>query len=244
MTGSPRLPASARLYECVVRHTRRAPLRNAFSYRTCLWLVDSSDLPRLGPLASFRPADHLGHRMLPIAENVRRLAAKNGIDLDGGQILMLTTPRVAGMVFNPLTVYWCRAADGTPACVIAEVHNTYRQRHCYLLRVDARGRAETAKEFYVSPFYPVAGRYRLSLPEPGDQLRLSITYCPPGGPAFTAVVTGHARSATWPHLARMTARYPVPGAATAVRIRWQGLGLYARGLRARPRPPHAPQEGT
>ena len=51
--------------------------------------------------------------------------------------------------------------------MVAEVHNTYGQRHCYLLRTDPRGRAETAKEFYVSPFFPVDGRYRMSLPEPG-----------------------------------------------------------------------------
>ena len=66
---------------------------------------------------------------------------------------MLTNARVLGHVFNPLTVYWCHHPDGTLACVVAEVHNTYGERHCYLLRTDAAGRARTAKEFYVSPFF-------------------------------------------------------------------------------------------
>ena len=46
---------------------------------------------------------------------------------------MLAHARVLGYVFNPLTVYWCHRPDGTLACVVAEVHNTYRQRHAYLL---------------------------------------------------------------------------------------------------------------
>ena len=239
-----RLPASAVLYDCRVTHVRRAPVRNAFSYRTCLWLVDTGQLPRLGPLASFRSADHLGDPRRSIAANVADFALSRGIDLSGGRVTMLAAPRVAGLVFNPLTVYWCRAADGTEACVLAEVHNTYRQRHTYLLAPDQRGRAETQKEFYVSPFYPVAGHYRMSLPEPGDALRLSVTYEPPGGPGFTAAVSGHPVPATWPQLARMTVSRPVPGACTAIRIYRQGIGLYARGLRPLPRPPHAPQEDT
>lgn len=242
MSARFRLPASAVLFDCKVGHARRGPVGNTFSYRTCLWLVDTADLPRLGPVAGFRAADHLGDPRLPVAANVRRFAASHGIDLAGGRIRMLTAPRVAGLVFNPLTVYWCRHADGTLACVLAEVHNTYQQRHIYVLVTDQRGRAETGKEFYVSPFYPVAGRYRMSLPEPDGRLRLSITYQPPAGPAFTAAVTGRAMSATWPEVARMTVRRPVPGAVTAARIRWQGLGLYARGLRPFPRPSRAPQE--
>ena len=49
---------------------------------------------------------------------------------------MLANARVFGHVFDPLTVFWCFGADGTLRCVVAEVHNTYGERHAYLL--DAR----------------------------------------------------------------------------------------------------------
>ena len=65
---------------------------------------------------------------------------------------MLAHARVLGYVFNPLTVYWCHRADGTLAAVVAEVHNTYRQRHAYLLPGAV---SDVPKRFYVSPFYPV-----------------------------------------------------------------------------------------
>jgi hypothetical protein len=242
-----RLPGSAVVYDCVVSHARSRPVRNAFTYRTGQWLVDAGDLPDLGPLASFRAADHLGDPRRPIAENVQRYLAGHGIDLAGGQIMMLACPRVLGCVFNPLTVYWCHRPDGSLACVIAEVHNTYQQRHCYLLETDERGRAEVPKEFYVSPFYPVDGSYRMSLPEPdrpAGRLALTIVFRPPGGPPFSASIRGRGRPATLASVARISALYPVPGAAVAARIRWQGIKLYARGLRPHSRPPHAPQEGV
>ena len=56
-------------------------------------------------------------------------------------------------------MFWCLDATGVLECVVAEVHNTYGERHCYLLRPDADGRAGADKAFYVSPFFAVDGRY-------------------------------------------------------------------------------------
>jgi DUF1365 family protein len=242
--ASIRVPDSAVLYECLVSHARRSPIRNAFSYRTCQWFFDAADPPRLGPFASFRSRDHLGNPRRPIADNVRALLTANGFQAGTRRILMLTAPRVLGCVFNPLTVYWCYRHDGALECVLAEVHNTYRQRHVYLLRPGPDGRAEAAKEFYVSPFYPVDGSYLMNLPAPAARLALAITYHPPGQRAFTAAVTGRARPLTLASAAWMTVKYPLPGLLTAARIRRQGIGLYARGLRPLPRPQCCPQEVT
>jgi uncharacterized protein len=128
--------------------------------------------------------------------------------------------------------------------VIAEVHNTYHQRHCYLLRTDAAGRATTPKDFYVSPFYPVDGTYRMTLPEPDGRLALAIVLERPGGPPFVATVRGQRSRGGTRGLLRAAIRYPWSTALVSGRIRWQGIKLYARGLRPAPRPPHHPQEGV
>jgi DUF1365 family protein len=236
------------LYECAVQHVRTAPLRNAFTYRTYQWLVDLDALPRLPawlrPLATFRSADHLGDAGRTIRDNVDRYLAARGIDLGGGRITMLANARVLGYVFNPLTVYWCHDAAGALQCVLAEVHNTYGERHCYLLRTDSRGRAEVTKEFYVSPFYPVDGSYRMSLPEPGDRLALTVALHRPEGPPFVASVRGRRRAATTAGLLALAARHPWSTAAVTGRIHAQGLRLYARGLPVSRRPRHRPQEGV
>jgi len=256
VTAGPRpLAPGAALYECRITHTRLAPLRNAFTYRTYQWLVDLDHLPRLGPglrlLAGFHGRDHLGDPRQSIRANLDRFLASQGVDLAGGRVLMLAQARVFGYVFNPLTVYWCHRADGPLACVVAEVHNTYRQRHAYLLHTDDHGRAQTPKRFYVSPFYPVDGGYRMSLPEPGPPrpgdspaLALSITLTRPGGPSFVASVHGTGRPATARNLLSAAARHPWSTAAVSALIRWQGIRLYLRGLPVVPRPPRQPQEGV
>jgi DUF1365 family protein len=215
-----------------------------FRYRSYLWLVDLDHLPRVPGLARFRARDHLGDPRASIRANLDRFLAARGVDLGGGRVTMLAQARVLGYVFNPLTVYWCHRPDGTLACVVAEVHNTYRQRHAYLLRTDDRGRAEVPKQFYVSPFYPVDGRYRMSLPEPDATLALSVRLDRPDGHSFAASVRGRAGPGTARALLAAVVRHPWSTAAVSVRIRWQGVRLYLRGLPVIPRPAHQSQEGV
>jgi uncharacterized protein len=230
------------LYECRITHARLTPVRNTFTYRTYLWLVDLDRLPRTRRLAAFEARDHLGDPRRTIRANVDSYLRSNDIDLGGGQVLMLAHARVFGYVFNPLTLFWCHRADGTLGCVIAEVHNTYGQRHAYLLHTDDRGRARVPKEFYVSPFYPVDGSYLMSLPRPGPRLALNISLARPDGTRFTAGVRGTATRAGPRALVHSVMRHPWSTAVVSARIRWQGIKLYLRGLRPVPRPPHVSQE--
>jgi DUF1365 family protein len=243
--------ATPALYDVEIHHVREAPIRNAFRYRSYQWLVDLDALPLLPlplrPFARFDARDHVGDPDRSLRANVDSYLAEHGIDLGGGRIRMLTNARVLGYVFNPLTVYWCHADDGSLRCVVAEVHNTYGRRHRYLLETDARGRAETGKQFYVSPFYEVAGSYTMSLPEPDERLALSITLHPLQGPTFVASVKGRRVPAHgWP-LVRMLLGRPWTTAAVSIRIRWQGIKLYLRGLPVVPRQPDrrsSPAQGS
>jgi uncharacterized protein len=242
------LAAGAVLYECRVVHVRQAPLRHAFSYRTYQWLVDLDELPRpdrwTALLAGFRARDHLGDPGRSIRANVEEFLRARGVELGGGRVLMLAHARVLGYVFNPLTLYWCHRADGTLACVIAEVHNTYGQRHAYLVRTDDQGRARVDKELYVSPYHPVDGWYQMSLPRPDGRLAINVTLNRPNGHRFVASVRGNGVPATGRALLRAAARHPCSTVMVSARIRWQGITLYARGLRPQPRPPRRPQEGV
>ncbi|MEV4560449.1 DUF1365 domain-containing protein [Kitasatospora sp. NPDC049285] len=243
------LPGAA-LYPCTITHVRTAPIPHAFRHRGYLWLVDLDQLPRLPrplrPLARFDARDHLTGGDLPrgrrsaagasIRATVQAELARHGVDLDGGRILMLTQARVLGHVFNPLTLYWCHRRDGSSAGVLAEVHNTYGGRHTYLLHPDERGRATAAKDFYVSPFHPPVGEYRMTVPEPGADLALSVVLKPPGGRQFTAAVRGVRRTATPAALLRLAVRHPLAPLAAAARIRLQGVRLWLAGLPVFPRP--------
>lgn len=235
----------ARLVRTVIRHSRREPIRHRFAYRSYSWLVDLDEIPRLpwplGLVAGFSARDHLGDPAATLRENVVGHLAGHGIDLRGGTILMLANARVFGYVFNPLTVFWCHDDTGALRCVLAEVHNTYGERHRYLIPPGPE--QVVAKGFYVSPFNPVAGHYRLRLPLPDTRLRLAISLEEPDGrTVFAATVRGLVRPASRRAVLGAALAHPFETWRIAARIRWQGLRLWRRGLPIVPRTPHLPQE--
>ncbi|MFZ4244221.1 DUF1365 domain-containing protein [Streptomyces griseoincarnatus] len=239
-------PAPAVVYPCTITHVRRAPQRYALRHRTYLWLVDLDHLPvlprPLRPLARFRARDHFTGRAPSIRAALDCFLGEHGVDLRGGRTLMLAHARVLGHVFNPLTLYWCHGADGALRCVVAEVHNTYGQRHAYLLHPDAAGTATVGKDFHVSPFHPVDGHYEMRLPLPEERLRLSVRLQRPGSPPFTASVRGARRDVSASVLLRLALRHPWSTLMVSAAIRFHGIRLFLRGLPVQPRPGHRTSE--
>ena len=236
-----RAPAVTRIYATSIVHARKTPLRHSFRHRSHTWLVDLDDLPRLGllgRLASFEPRDHLGSPERSLRENLDTYLATEGVDLEGGRILMLAMPRVLGTVFNPISVYWCHTPDGRLACNVVEVHNTYGDRHAYLVHADDRGRAEVDKALYVSPFNDVSGRYRLTIPTPGETVHVQVVLERPDQAPFVAGLRGRALPVRSTTVLRLAFTQPLEPIAVAARIRWHGIRLWLRRLPVQPRPSH------
>jgi cyclopropane fatty-acyl-phospholipid synthase-like methyltransferase/DUF1365 family protein len=234
--------STARLYEVEVAHVRAEPVRHAVRHRSHQWFVDLDALPRLprglGWLARFQARDHLGDPANSLRTNVDAYLAENGIDLHGGRITMLASARSVGYVFNPLSLFWCHDPSDQVVCVVAEVHNTYGEGHRYLLRTDDAGRAETEKQFYVSPFYPVDGYYRMSLPEPGERLAITVTLHRPGQRPFTASVRGVPTPATTRAVLATAVRQPLETWLVRALITVHGIRLWRKGLPIQARPAH------
>jgi uncharacterized protein len=242
------MTTGAAIYRTAISHVRRTPLKNAFTYRSYSWFVDVDQLPRLPfllrPLAVFRAGDHLGDPDASIRSNVERYLRTQGIEPDGGAIHMLASARVFGYVFNPLSIFWCYRTNGDLECVVAEVHNTYGERHCYLLQTDTAGRASVPKAFYVSPFNDVDGQYRMKLPAPGERLAVSIVLEREGHKPFVASMDGTRRPATLRNILAAAAAVPVAPLLVSALIRVQGITLWARRLPVVARPHHSAQEAV
>ena len=88
---------------------------------------------------------------------------------------MAANARALGYCFNPISVHWCFDGAGDLAAVVVEVHNTYGDRHAYLVHPDEQGRARADKAMYVSPFHGADGVYELAVPIPGDRLHIAVT---------------------------------------------------------------------
>ncbi len=86
-------------------------------------------------LFSLTDRDHGDGGALSLRAQAERLLAQNEIDTGGGPIWLLCMPRTLRYDFNPLSVYFCERPDGALAALIYEVHNTFGERHSYVLPV-------------------------------------------------------------------------------------------------------------
>lgn len=230
----PRIETPA-LYRTTITHTRRAPFERTFTHRSHTWLVDLDDLPDLRPLpwakGTFEARDHLGDPDRTLRENLEAFLATEGVTLHpAGRILLATQPRAFGYCFNPISVFWCLDPFGRLEATVVEVHNTYGDRHAYLVRPDEQGRARTDKAMYVSPFHGTDGHYELAVPVPGERLDVVVTLHAEQT-RFSASLAG-----------TRTTDAPLRAAPAALRgsllIRAHGIWLWLRRLPIRPRPTH------
>ncbi len=246
--SAPTLPTLPALVTGQVSHARRTPLTHRFRYRVYQWLVDLDQLPRLPfwlrPFSTFRAADHLGDPDADLRTNVERFCAAEGVDVTGHRILMLANARVLGHTFDPLSVFWAIAPDGSLTCIVAEVHNTYGERHAYLLQPDERGRTGVDKAFYVSPFFTVEGRYDLQFQLTPDVVSSTIVLKQDGAPVFSATFRGEPRPVTPGRLAKLIVSMPLMTHRTSLLIRVHGVWLWLRRLPVVPRPAHRSQEAV
>jgi uncharacterized protein len=236
-------------YRTRIAHGRTERVGHAFAYRHPMWLVDLDAVPVLPRglriLGSFDPVDHLGDPASSLRANVDRFLGLHGLDVAGGQVLMLTNARSFGYAFNPLSVFWCYDGEGALVAVVAEVHNTYGERHCYLVRPDARGRGEADKAFYVSPFFAVDGRYEMTFTDPRgtDELRVEITLWRANRAVFRATLRGVEERRGSSFLVA-SLRHPLASQRVTALIRLQGTRLWLRRLPVVPRPPAPVQQGV
>lgn len=231
---------TAALYLTHISHVRRAPVHHSFEYRGYSWFFDIDAPPRLPwalrALGSLRASDHLdGAPEDSLRTRVQALLSRHDITCEG-RITALMSPRTLGYVFDPLSLFWCHHRDGSLQCVIAEVHNTYGQRHAYVVEPDEHGGAEIAKSFYVSPFNNVEGRYRMRVTEPAQHLSIHITLHREGQPPFHAGVVGTRTALTPLTVLAAQLRVPLASWLTMARIRRHGIALWARRLPIVPRP--------
>lgn len=242
-TGTQALPVLPALVLGDVRHQRPGPVRHGFSHRVYQWLVDLDDLPRLPrwlrPVSQFRGEDHLGGApgIPALRDNVIRVLAREGVaTADVTRVVMLAHARVFGHAFDPMTAFWCFAADGRLRAVLVEVHNTYGGRHAYVLRPDGLGRARTDKAFHVSPFNDVEGEYAIRFHLSPRRVGVAIRLLVGDEPLMTASVTGAPRPANLPTVVRTVARHPLMTQRVTGLIRAHGIWLWLRRLPVRPRP--------
>jgi len=230
-------------------HGRKGAIDNAFRYGIDYVLLDAEakvNAPRLfgrnrAGLASVRDSDHggpPGHGRG--AAWVREVLAAHGLP-PPARIELLAQPRVLGHVFNPVAFWICRDAHGTVRVVIAEVTNTYGDRHSYLCHRDdlapitAQDRLRARKVFHVSPFQRIDGVYQFRFDLRDDRIGVWIDFTGGNG-GVTATLVGRRRALTTRGMLAAALRRPLGSRRVLALIHWQALKLWWKGARFRSRP--------
>lgn len=224
------------IYVGEVVHQRHRPKRHRLRYRVFSILVDLDDLPDLNRLKyfgwdrralfAFKSADH-GH-----GQGLRDWAVEQlreaGLPAPA-KIRLLCYPRILGYVFNPLSVWFCDDASGHPIATIYEVHNTFGERHTYVLPVGAEQAAD--KAFYVSPFIGLDCRYEFKIVTPEDRVRIAINETEAGEPLLYAAFSGTRRDFTDANLLKLFFSHPLMTLKVTAGIHWEALRLLLKGIR-------------
>jgi uncharacterized protein len=233
-----------------VMHRRAHPVANAFRYPAfCVRIALSDASWNRAGLVSFHERDHGARDGSALDPWARTLLAGEGIVCDG-EIVLYAFPRMLGYVFNPVSFWVCHDAGGGVRAVIAEVNNTFGERHLYLLASDngaciASGQTLRArKSLHVSPFCEVKGEYRFRFHFGEERWPARVGYfdsATAATPILATSISGivepmprHAMTLFW--------RYRWFTLGVVARIHWQAAKLWMRRVPwfAKPAPPSQP----
>ncbi len=252
-----------------IRHRRLRPAGNAFSYAGWFLRVPVHALDGRAhgswlfginrrALIGFRESDHgplaqegaapqdvaRATPAAPIGRWIDTMLRDAGIEADGERWLH-AFPRVLGYAFKPVSFWYCHDRDGGLRAIVAEVHNTFGERHCYLLArpggapIGAGAALSAVKVFHVSPFCAVEGGYRFRFYTSDTRALMRIDYHDREGPLLLTSMSGRFAPVDTASCLRALLGHPWFSLGVIARIHWQALRLWVKRVpfHRKPSPP-------
>ncbi len=240
------------VYAGEVMHARVRPAKHILRYRHYFYAFDLDELETLDrqvkhfgynrrSIVSLRDEDYLTGKG-PIKERVLALLKSHGADKGVARIVLVTQARYLGYVFNPVSFYFCYGKAGSISCVVAEVNNTFGEKHIYLLDKPLKKEKgfiefRHEKRFHVSPFNNLDGNYTFRFSEPGEKIDVRIILHRAEGDILTARLTGDALPLDSGNLRAVVLAFPVTTLLTVARIYKEAFKLFFfRKLGYNPKP--------
>ncbi len=237
-------------------HARTRPKKNAFVYNLCYVTISDGEFRRGKKSALFsvdranvfslRSKDY-GDGSAEPTRWIRDRLKDFQVDAANGRIVLLTLPRIFGYAFNPVSFWFCHDRDNGLRAVIAEVNNTFGERHFYLCchsdqrAIGCRDQLRVRKVFYVSPFLEIAGEYDFGFDFNANGISVKIDLVDENGIALATSMRGSPRPLSTLRLLAILVLYPLQMIKVIALIHWQALKLYLKGVphHAKPAPPAA-----
>ena len=155
-------------------HKRYGKIQHFFKYKVPGIFLDLDELEIIQSkskifsinafnIFSFNEKDHGYRDKRSIKEFIIQSLKKYDVNYNNLKIKILCFPRIFGYVFNPLSILYCYDEDNLIS-IFYEVKNTSNEQHTYIFAngknsKDATLKHECLKDFYVSPFIGMTGKY-------------------------------------------------------------------------------------
>lgn len=243
-----------RLMRGLVIHTRKSPRFHQFRARVTTVQLPLRSLaakmatPGFGwaidrwALLAVHRQDHGDGR--PLLEWAEAQLLNAGITEADGEIWLSCLPRMLGYVFKPVSFWFCENKAGNVVAILAEVNNTFGDRHAYVLdcRPGYRDGQTIGQEkrFYVSPFFPERGHYQFRFHHEKNAAGTSlarIEVVEGHGAALITSISGRTKPLTHASASAAWIAHPLSSLSVIALIHWQALILWIKRVPLFPRRP-------
>ncbi|WKZ56509.1 MAG: DUF1365 family protein [Bdellovibrionota bacterium] len=243
----------------IVTHRRYRPRAHAFRYNIEMLAVDVDALTELDRslpcfgydrwnLIHIKSTDYLDpHDGSSLREKVAKALAQRGMPSDFFRCILITSPRVLGYVFNPVSFFLCLNRDGGIVGAVAHVNNTFGDAHLYVLSDVCKvpGAFDVSyrvpKTFHVSPFFKIEGEYEFQLTWRERRVHIHMNYNQGANQVFEADLKADLHPVGRFSIVQHAMKAPARGMLTMPRILIQAARLHYQkrlSVYERPAPSH------
>lgn len=232
------------LYHSRVTHVRTSPKRHRLTYKVSYMLIELAEWDQLGCMSRFLGVDRPGLMRLsrtdyllgedrPLVDQLAEVLSTQGISERLHRAQLMTTPRMLGIQFNPLSIFYCYGTDDRVMAIVYEVANTFGERHHYVVQMDGDMRRvhRADKCFYVSPFMETSGAYRFRLHTPTDTLHVAMESKDRNDNTLFASLKGQRANLSASALRGLLLRQPWMILKVIAGIHYEALKLFVKGLK-------------
>jgi cyclopropane-fatty-acyl-phospholipid synthase len=237
---------NSQIFTGVVSHGRKWPQKHVFSYPVYFYRFDLDELPKLDrTLAGFGynhfsivrmdDRDYLWRGNENLKDKIAAVLEKIGYTEPFHRIELISFARYFNIIFRPVSFFICYNSENNCRLILAEVHNTFRESHLYVLhKLDVQSDTmcfECPKAFHVSPFFDMRGSYKIRFKDDGNTVDIAIELIKPEcgeKPIFFARLIGKGRTLTPNTFYRTLLKYPFNAMLNMPRILRQSITLYVR----------------
>lgn len=229
----------SRVYRGTVTHERLSPVLHTFTYPSTFFAFDLSELDQIAGqvfifshneknLLSLNDRDYLYGTATAIDQQLEALIATPKV---GDRTLLITSPRYFGYAFNPVNFH-LRMENDQLLSVVAEVNNTFGDRHVYPLKKLVKSAkntwtARSPKAFHVSPFNDMEGEYHFTFTISDEFLFMGVDLHRDGKLVLKTWLEGSPSPVTTTNIFKYALIHPFDTAFNSMpRILWQAALLY------------------